>query len=437
MAEVAYATTADGLAKKKHTKIIELLPDKRLVFTDAVKYDEDKDMGASLEALHFMTHEHGFTYIGEAGAPQDLEPSAVAESKPSLLQPTSVHLTSRVTLEMLSAASAKGDKAYDRYITRLMLNMDKSFDLREEWRRVYGGSYLFQIAATATDGNTSITFNIKPSDFSPLLMVGSRGMRLDAYQADGTKLNTDAALTVSTYTPIANSGDHTATVVCTGDASDIDAIVAATTDVYFYWRGSYGNQGQGLAYVAGLNSSSGNYLGIATGTYADVWTATQVDFDYSTESFSWTKLNEGIEGASGHGMDAEELFAYPSMRIWRQLCSNLEALRTIDASYSVSRTTVGHEIDSVSYKSVTGASVRIKPSPILKKKHCLVMPKPDASNEICMAGSQKPKFGVPGGGVDTPIFSRIDRTNYVECSMFARQSVWAPCPNQFLLFRPA
>lgn len=430
MAEVAYASTADGLAKKKHDKIVELLPDKRLVFTKAVQYDEDKDMGASLEALAFLTHEHGFTAIGSSGAPQDLEPSVVSESKPALLQPTSVHLTSRVTHELLSAASAKGEKAYARYIDRLMLNMKRSFDLREEWRRVYGGKALCQVDAQVTDGNTTVTWVISESTYAPMVWIGSRGMRLDAYQADGTKLNTNAAITVSTFTP------STRTVVATGNATDIDAIYAASTDVYFYFRGYYGNDGTGLVSVAELDSSSGNYLSIACGTYSDVWTATQVTWDHSTTSFSWTKLNEGIEESIGHGMDGEELLCFPSFKAWRQLCANMEALRTIDSSYKVSGTEMGHEIDSVTYHAVSGAKVKIQPSAMLQRQHVLVMAKPDASNEICMAGSQRPKFGVPGGGVDTPIFTQIARTNYVECSMFARQSVWAPCPNQFMLFAP-
>lgn len=431
MAEVAYATTADGVAKKKHTKIIKLLPDKRLVVGEVVKYDAEQEIGASIESLTYLTHEHGFTAIGAAGAPQDLEPSAVAESKPALMTPTSVHLTTRITHEILSAASSKGDKAYEKYMDGTMRRLKKAMDLREEVRKLYGGAALCQASAAATEVTaTTGTFVISDATFAPLTWIGSRGMRLDAYTAAGTKLNAASAITVTSFTP------STRTIAFTTDATSVDAIVAAGTDCYFYYRSYYGNDGQGLISIASLNASSGNYLSVACGTYADVWTATQQDWDHSTEQFSWTKLNNGIEEAIGHGLDAEELLCFPSFKAWRHLCSNLEALRALDSGYSATKTEVGHEIDSLSYHSVSGAKVTLKPSPCIQRRHVLVMAKPDELNEICMAGSTPPKFGVPGEA-DDKIVVQIPRTNYVEVSMFGRLGVWAPCPNQFLLFRPA
>lgn len=429
MAEVAIASTADGIAKRKHTKIEKILPDKRLVLTDAVKYDQDREFGGELEAVAYLTHEHGFTYVDSTGAATDLNPSVVAESKPARLNATSVHLTTRITHELLSAASAKGDKAYERYMDGAMLRMRKAFDIREEVRRAYGGLSIAQINATASDGGTTITFVIKESSYAPMIWWGAKGMMLDAYKDDGTKLNTDDTLSVTSFDPA------TRTVIASGDATDIDAIVAATTDVYFYYRGAFESDGTGLVAIASLTAASDPYLGIDPADFPDMWTATQQTWDYSSTNLSWDLLNTGVEKAIGRGMDGDILL-FPSMRGWRQLCSNMEALRVLDASYSASRSEFGHEIDKVRYHAVNGAVVTVRPSAVIKTSHCLGFVSPDDMNEICMAGSSQPKFGVPGEGNDAPIVTQIPRTNYVELNMFARQSVWAPCPKNFLLFAP-
>jgi hypothetical protein len=288
-----------------------------------------------------------------------------------------------------------------------------------------------KVNATATElTSTTGSFVISLATYAPMVWIGSRGMRLDAYTAAGVKINAEGAVTVTGFAPA------TRTVLFSASANDVDAIVAATTDCFFHFRSYYGNSGYGIVGVASLTSASGNYLNVATGTYSDVWTATQHDWDFATEQLSWTKLNNAILDAIGHGLDAEELIAYCSLTAWRHLCSNLEALRALDSGYSASKTDVGHDVDSLSYHSISGAKVTLKPTPCFQQQHVVVMAKPDDLNEISMAGSQKPKFGVPGEA-DDKIVVQIPRTNYVEVSMFGRLGLWAPCPNQFLLLRPA
>ena len=421
---VATVTEADGLAKRRHGDIANLLPDKDLKVSRRIKFDDKRKVGGEYEELIPLTHEHGFTAGGTAGAARTLNASIVATTKPARLTPVSIHFRTSVTHDLLSATLAKGDMAYARYIDLLMRNSKRAFDRREEQRIIYGGLPLGSISATATDGGTTITFIISDATWAPGPWIGGRNMEIDAYNGS-SQLNALASLVITSVNP------KTRTIVATGNATDINDIVAATTSVQFYYRGYYGNDGTGLAGVAALTSSSGNYLGIATGTYMDVWNATQVTWDHATTTFTWGLLNQGIEEALGRGLIGD-VVANVSIEAWRDLCGTMDSLRMLDSSYSAKKTDMGFE--ELSYHHCAGGKVVVEPSTFIKRGQVLVYADPaDPMNDIALIGSTQPSFGIPSiQGED--IFTQVQGTNYIEMGMFARQALWAPCPRNFILF---
>jgi hypothetical protein len=423
---VATINEANGLARRSFGDIVDLLPDKDLKVSRRIKFDDKRKVGGEYEELIPLTYEHGFTAGGTAGAARTLNSAIVATSAPARLTPVSIHFRTMVTHDLLSATLAKGPMAYARYIDVMAKNSKRAFDRREEQRLIYGGLPLGNISATATDGGTTITFVISDATFAPGPWIGSRNMEIDAYNT-ATQLNTDAALTVTSFNP------KTRTVVATGTAADVDRVVAATTSVQFYYRGYYGNDGTGLVGVASLASTSGSYLGIACGTYMDVWNATQVTWDNSTTTFTWGLLNSGMEEALGRGLTGD-VIAEVSIEAWRDLCATMDSLRVLDSSYSAKKTDMGFE--ELTYHHVAGGKVTVEPSTFIKRGHVLVYADPsDPMNDIAMIGSTKPSAGIPSiQGED--IFTQVQGTNYIEMGMFARQALWAPCPRNFVLFAP-
>ncbi len=431
MAEVAYSGSAEGVAKKRQQDILKILPDKRLVVSEAIKYDKDREFGGTLESVAFLTHEHGATYIGTTGAGQDLEPSVVAESKPVQMQPTSFHMTTRVTAELASAASGSEVKTYEQYIDATMRRLQKAARIRAEMKKILGGMALGKASTTPVEVTaTTGTLVLSEGSYAPMPWIGSKNMKLDAYTAAGTKLNAASAITVTGFAPA------TRTLSFSTDSVSVDAIVAAAADVYLYYRSAYGNTGYGIVQVASIAAASSAYLGITPASYPDTWTATQVDWDHSTELFTWDLVSQGLESAMGRGGMDGDILLFTSMKAWRQLGANMEALRVLDHGYSQSSTKLGHDHDGITYKASNGANVTVKPSPCMPTQYVVGMQKPDDLNEICMAGSDQLKFGFPGAKNEA-LVQRIPRTNYAEIAMFSRDDLWAPCPNQFALWRPA
>ncbi len=417
--------SANGIAKRVHGDVVDILPSKHLKLIKAIKYDSKREVGAEYAEPVWLTQEAGFTYGGTSGAKRTLNSPVAATSKLATFTPPSIHFRTEIVHEILSMTKAKGEKAFERLIDAVMRNSKRAFDVRLEQAGWYGGSYLAKLDAAATDGGTTITMPLDAWLYAPGPFLGIGNCELDAYQADGTLLNSRAPLVAT------NFNIKTRALVATGNADDINDIVAAVADVYVYYRGSFGMDGTGVHNIASLSSSSGNYLGIATGTYTDVWNATQFTYDLSTNSLTWGSLNEALIEAAQRGLTGDVLVFVP-LHAWQDLASSLDSLRVLDKSYNAKRSEMGQDIESLSYHVITGGKATIEPSLFVKNAHVIMFADPaDPMVDIARIGSSPPTFKIPSfGGED--IVVQQSGTNAVELGMFAQLGIWAPCPRNFV-----
>lgn len=427
----ATVSTANGLAKRVHGKLHNLIPAKNLKLINRVKYDTENTLGSEFYEDICLTMEHGFTYGGSAGSRRTLNSSEVAEYQPAYASPNSIHFRSEVTLELMSRAASKGEQAFESYIAALEMNSKKAFDKRLEIAMNRGGSPI-AVASSATDAGTSSVITINPKTWAPHIWIGMRNCPIEAYDAStNTLLNTRADLNV-TKVDIKNKK-----VTVLGNADDINDIVAAGDfDIYFKGvknNGSSGTlDGTGLRNIANL--STGTYLNISADTYADVWAGTQVTWDYSTTDFTWTVLASGMEEAAGRGFMGDAVVQVP-FNVWNTLNSSLDALRVIDSSYSPSKGEMGHKADSIVYHTITGR-VTVEPSGFQPYGEVVVYPdNPDSDDEQPVArrvGSSNITFDYPGRGGE--MFKLKEDTNTVEWRAFSDQVLWLPCPRNTILF---
>jgi hypothetical protein len=421
----ATVSTANGIAKRVHGKVVDLEPKKALKFVRDVDFDGSSMLGSEYVEQVWLTGEHGFTYAGSSGAKVTLNSSEVAESQLASLTPSALHFRSEVVIELLSRASQAGEKAFEGYMAALMRNAKRAFDKRIEFTTGYGGQSIGTLTS-ATDAGTTSVFTITLKTYMPGPWIGSRNCAIDAYNG-ATKLNTNADLNVTKHDP------STRQVTVTGNATDIDTIMAVGTNgsgVELYFKGQYGNEGTGIRGIANL--SSGTYLGISADNYKDVWNATQVTtWDADTDDFTWDTLQEGIEEAVGRGCEGDLCVMVPNP-VWTTLNSSLDALRVLDSSFQVNKAEMGRGIDSIAYHSLNGKCL-IKPSNFVKYGDVIAYPDPGEDEEkVRRIGSTNTTFNVPGRG--TEMFKIKEDTNTVEYRAFSDQSPWSCHPRDFILF---
>jgi hypothetical protein len=407
--------------------------DKGLKVLNRIPYDSDVTLGASYNELVWLTGEHGFTHGGTDGAALTLNAPAVAESKEATLSPESLHFRSRTTMELMSRAQTKGAASYENYIKRLMINSRQAFDHRLDMRLIYGGLSIGTVVTGDAGAATTWAPTISTNTWAPGAWIGKRNCAFDAYDST-TKLNSTADLVC------AGVNVHTRVISFTGASGDITAIKAIGTNgstVKLYYKGAYSTSAIGLKTVAKLTSSSGNYLGIACGTYTDFWTGVQQTWDASAEDFTWTILQNGLEESFNKGRGGNRIALVPP-GVWKTLNSSLDALRAFDSSYSVSKVEMGHKIDAITYHSL-GFRVTVECSRNVMGGDVIVYPDPGSddtedgmSGDVRRIGSSNVTFNLPDKGNE--MFVQVYGTNLVEHGAFSDQALWAPCPPDFLIF---
>jgi hypothetical protein len=339
--------SAAGIAKKVYGKVQDLVPDEINVVLNTIPYDKSTELGASFDEQVWLSGEWGFTHGGTDGAELTLNAPSVAQSKLAEALPESLHFRSRTTIELMSRAQKKGDASFENYVKRLMVNSKKAFDRRLDTRMIYGGGKLATIVTGDAGAATTWAPTVSVGTWAPWLWIGGIGAPVDAYNG-ATKLNTTGDLVISNVNP------KTRVLSFTGVAADITAIKAIGTNgstVTLYYKGFYSTTAIGLKTISALSSSSGNYLGIACGTYSDLWCATQVTWDVTADDFTWTILQNGLEESFGRGGGGNRIALVPA-NVWKTLNSSLDALRAFDSSYSVSKVEMGHEIDAITYRAL-------------------------------------------------------------------------------------
>lgn len=420
--QAATVSTANGIAKRVHGGVQNLVPGNKQKFLNRVKYDSSTSLGGEFEELVWLTTEHGFTYAGTSGAKKTLRKSEVAETQPAKGNPSSIHFRSEVVIELMSRASEKGEKAFESYIAAMMRESKKAFSKRLECTMLYGGGAMATASSVSSVDATHALITISNKTWAPWMWLNMRNCGLDGYVTT-TQQNTNADLNI-TKVDIKNKQ---LTVV--GNSTDITAVVAAGSTLDLYFAGQYGNDCSGLRTVANL--TTGSYLSITADTYPDVWNGSQIDWDYSTTQFSWGVLQDGLEQAASRGAEGDLICQVP-LTAWSTLNNSLDALRVLDSSYKVSSVEMGHSTDAITYHGVTG-KVTVEPSGYQRYGEVMCYLDPAEDKSMCRRiGSSDITFNTPGRGDE--MFRLVEDSNTVEYRAFTDQIFWMPAPRNAILF---
>jgi hypothetical protein len=419
----ATVDTANGIAKRVHGDIRDMVPKKNLRVLKRIKYDDKTKLGGEFAELVYLTGEHGFTYGGSSGAKRTLNSSEVAESQLAKATPNEIDFRSEVVITLMSRAREGGEKAFESYISAMMRNARKAFDKRLEIAMNYGGAPLASALTVSAPTTTTLLFTCTVNTWAPHIWLNQRNCSIDAYNG-ATQLNTRADLNVSTV----NVGRNSRQILFTGNADDITAIVAAGTATDLYFKGAKGLDGTGLRSIGNL--TTGLYLNINAATYPDVWNGTKITWDYSAADFTWGTLQDGLEDAASKGMEGDVIVQVP-FPVWQTLNNSLDALRVLDSSFSVNKAEMGRGVDSITYHAITG-SATIEASGFQRYGEVMAYLDPAEEGFPKRIGSSNVTFNVPGRGDE--MFRLTENANTVEYRAFTDQMLWLPAPRNVVLW---
>ncbi len=391
--------------------------------TNRLKIDKDNLVGAEYYEPVFLTGEHGATFTGNSADGTTLNGAEVAKSAPASLNPSSIWFQSRASIEALGRMSEKGDKAFENYMKLLLKNTRKALDKRIEVVHNVGTTGI-GVTSSVVDNGTSCDLVLTQARWAPHIWLNMTNCHLDIYDG-ATKLNQLADLVVTSVDL------DTRTVTCSGNATDINDIASAAGGSTLYYLGMKGNTGPGLRDIALLNGADVLY-GITSSTYPDVWRASQVTWDVSTDpEFTWSLLQSGIKKAVSRGL-SRDLIAQVPFNVWTSLNSSLDALRVFDKSFSVSSVEMGHEEDAITYRSL-GIKVTIEPSGYQPEGEVICYPNPTMGEDsFKLVAAQPITFDMPGTGKE--MVYQVEGTTFCEWCAYTNQTVFTTAPRDFIYF---
>ncbi len=400
-------STANGWAKDIFGDAQDVRP-KGSIILDKIGFKTGMKLGEKFSEPVWLSDEQGFTYADGTGTDYDLEDPTAAESKEAEASGTEITLVSRVSLKMLSVATSSKD-SFGKFSTQLGANMTRAFKKRLEIAMRWGGAAIGQMSAVSGTSTTR-DITIDQDHWAPGIWAGAKGMMLDFY--DGSTLHNDVQPVIVTAVNMT-----TRVVSVSGEATDLTAI-DGDTDAEIFFHGAKGKDGQGLSYIASNTAST--YLNINASSY-ELWQGNVVTV--STEELTWDHIQSGIERAVEKGLQEDALVMLVPLPSWSRLNANINALRTIDAGYSIEKTKYGTK--SIEFHSLNG-KVSLVPDPLMKQSKAIAFPESSAYH--MRVGSTDMTYNVPGRGEE--MFQLVQGKNAVEMRAYSDQRLWMRTPGK-------
>lgn len=255
-------------------------------------------------------------------------------------------ITMRDVLSYDSAArAASSEAAFEGTVGLVLRTLFKAHAKFAEIDLLYGngsitsGISLAQSTTVTQAGGagTNVTVTVTYGTWAPAIFSGFQNAVLDAYVA-GVKLNTNAGLQIVSINVVPASSSVGGTMVLTGNATDLDAVYAATgsTAIDFYWQSAYGNNMVG---IAGILRNTGSLFGISAASY-DLWQSNS--FDCASTQLTFAKLQQAVALGVSRGLD-ENVMALVSPVTFADLVNEQAGARRYDSSYAPKKNENGSE----------------------------------------------------------------------------------------------
>lgn len=417
-------TTLSGFFKEVYAdKLADLRPQAVTFYNDTPFVPKNRQTGNTYNQPVALADEQGFTYALQDAGAFSINTSVAAQHKNARVNGAQLLLETRLDYES-AARGSSSQKAFGAVTKYIMQNMIKSFHKREEVRHIYGGATLYsgicRLGARTVDAGTTQTYAVRDQDWAPGIMAGLEGAKLDGYNDNGaggipsTKLNATSAITVESV----NFSDHEITL--TGVEAELDLLnTPATTAVFLYYQGSFGNEPQGAVRIA---SNEGTLFEINAALFG-LWEGNT--YPVGNTDLLFDKILKGFDGPVEKGlMEGATLLMNP--KTWTNAMTDLAALRKYDGSYSKKKLTNGSE--GIEFAGQFGGLI-IKPSLFIKEGIALGYP----TGEFERIGATDMTFKVPGMEKEDFMYQLPSNAGY-GVRAYSNEAPFIPTPGKCVLF---
>lgn len=371
------------------------------------KFREAASVGNKYHQPLRLSSEHGITYAASGSQPT-LEAATAAVMGDAQVDGSQLFARAQIDYEAMFRAFSKNDKkAFGESTAEVVKNLAEAVVKRIEAQILWGQQGIGTVLSQTGSGTTRAIV-LSAATWSAGMWANEEGASFDVYDTTlVTKQNTNAAVVLVSVDPI------TRTLNVSGNATDLDAIVATTV---FFWRTA-----SALTEFCGLNkilgTTSGTQFNISATTNS-LWRGNQ----YAVGSVAPTmrKILAGISLAASYGLE-EDLLLVASPSQFEDLNEDLAALRMFDSSYVSARGETG--VEAIKYHSQTG-SVEIMAHPLQMNGYMHAVP----VSQVFRLGATDATFVKRGGGQHEELIIDSSTQGIAEMRMYSHQALFMQRP---------
>lgn len=418
---MAGTTTTDlnGLFKQAYADQIENLIPEDSQLTRAIKFQgKDKLMGDKYNMPVIVRSEQGFTYSRPNNGAFTMNAASSMKTQNAVVDGFIILEQSGISYE--AVARADNVNSFRDAVDLVMGDAMESFGRRLEIGLLYGQSAvgLGEVADSVNVNTTTTAIAFTAGQWSAGLWTPLEGAGLDVYRSNGTVLNTNGPVVVSSINVSAK------TITVTAAAGDITAIDAYFSGVPTGHLRFYANGTAGADEAVGLDkiiTNTGVLFGIDAATYS-LWKSNT----YAVNgALTLAKIQAGIAVAAARGL-SEDVEIYVNPVVWQSLSTEQTAYRMFDGSYSAKKATNGFE--ALEFYSQNG-KLSVLAHKYVKEGEAFALP----TSRAVRVGSSDVTFNIPGTN-NGQIFIQNQTTAGFTFRIYSQQSLLIEAPAKCVKF---
>lgn len=409
----ATTTTLNGLFKQVYgDEVIDLVPEENLIL-QGVPFSKSDKMGDKYNQPVVVQQEHGFTFSGPNSGAFNLNDAVSMRTQNAQVDAYQIVLRGQMSYEAASKAANGGAASFMDATQLQTQNMVESTARVLEVQCLYGQSAtgIGGVADTTNVSTTSTSILFSAAGWAAGTWAGMENAPIDIFQSNGTKLNSNAPLTISTVSVASRT--IVVTTTSTADITAIDTYFDGTATGYVNYYGAAGNDMAGLDKII---TNSGTLFNINAATY-NLWAGNS----YAVGgNLSFAKLQAGVAVAQSRGLK-EDVQVLINPVTWQYLVTEQSALRMYDSSYSTGELDNGSK--TLRFYSQNGV-LEVKSHIYVKQGDGFIVP----FKRLKRVGAQDMSFTSPGNFETGEIFTQLQAQAGFEYRIFSDQAIFCEKP---------
>jgi hypothetical protein len=401
-------TTLDGEFKRRYADKENLVPDQAILQQEGrIVFDTANKVGEDYQVTVRVRRSQGDTWAGGStgGTAYALNPARPGQLKPARVSPANFTKREQLPYSLVSR-SQDGGQAFEPVVDDVVEDMMTGARFAEEMALLYGGGNIGVVESSTSSTATVYSIVITKASWAIGLWCQMEGAGVDFYTSGGSKVNTNAEVTVTSVSAA------TRTVVFTGNATDMAAIAATNTIRPLLASGNW------FSGIDTIVTNTGSLFGIDAATYG-LWQANTQSAGSAPLSLLTVNALDA-QCASRGGMGKSTLLVSPWT--WADFNNDLSALRRYADS---TRKEMDIGTTSLKFYSQTG-ELEVLCHPMVKAGDAFLLQLPSWKR----IGSTDVTFRLPDAGQDRFLVQLSDNAGFeIRCNFDLGLICYTPARN--------